>query len=427
VPVIKPDKQSYDSAKSSKHQHNKVEANSILSASIGIRWQGQDCTFTDWSFLPSINLRCDFLPAEIKEKLPGLVKGDEIIQRFRAGEILEGWSSTPLQTISASQFQPPWKDLSPVVPLLGRYYPKDFFRDVQGVNKGNKFPCRITCIENNQLTVDLNHPLATKPLEMLLNIDSIKKVGAEDGGRCNDIAAIACDHGPGMQDSLPGNETDFWSGNPFSRLDSGNDGQFFKRPALTPFWDSKALQLVSNLYNKLIPSQSRVLDLMAGVHSPLQQSDIETSSIICAGLNQEELDNNPLCSEKTVLDVNSISRLPYPDESFDIVLIHAAIEYVINPKLLFCEISRVLKPSGRIIISFSNRSITEKSIQLWRDAHEFERPAIVLSYLRSAGYFDNFNSYSKRGLFRPSDDKLADRLLLSDPVYVIWADKIRLY
>jgi len=96
---------------------------------------------------------------------------------------------------------------------------------------------------------------------------------------------------------------------------------------------------------------------------------------------------------------------------------------VINPELIFAEIKRVLKPSGRVIISFSNRSFPQKAIQLWTGAHEFERPAIVLSYLRASGGFGNFNSYSKRGLFRPEDDRLAHKLLHSDPVYVVWADK----
>ncbi|MCK4709988.1 MAG: methyltransferase domain-containing protein, partial [Gammaproteobacteria bacterium] len=423
MPIIEPDTTLYDNTKKLGHEQDIIEKNSILSAYVGIRWQGHDCQFTDWSFLPSINLWRDYLPPEIESKLPGLTVGDEITYQFKAGELLENSLSSEQHTISNIQFQPPKKGLFPILPLAGRYYPKDFFSGVNGVYEGNKFPCRITSIDDQSISVDLNHPLAGRDFDMIVRIDSIKNAGAERGGRCNDIASIACDKGPGMQDILPDQQTDFFTGNPFSRLDPGNDTMFFKQPDLAPFWDRTALQQVSDLYQSLIPKKAQVLDLMAGAHSPLQDAKIDVDSVSCAGLNAVELEHNVSCNLKFTVDVNSMSSLPFDSDQFDTVLIHAAIEYVINPELLFAEIKRVLKPSGRIIISFSNRSIAEKTIQLWSGAHEFERPAIVLSYLRSCGGFGAFNSYSKRGVFRPEDDKLADRLLLSDPVYVIWADK----
>lgn len=226
-----------------------------------------------------------------------------------------------------------------------------------------------------------------------------------------------------MQNRLPDVETDFFCASPFSRLDPGNDRVFFKQADLQPFWDSVALQQVAQRYQALIPTGSNVLDLMAGVHSPLQETTIEVKSVTCAGLNATELAHNPLCDECIVLDVNTIDALPFEDEQFDVVLIHAAIEYAINPAMLFSEIRRILRPGGRIIISFSNRSVTQKVIQLWSGAHEFERPGIVLAYLRAAGGFDHFNGYSMRGLLRPEGDRLAQQLLLSDPVYVVSGQK----
>lgn len=401
-----------------------VEPRSSISARVGIHWQGQDCDFYDWSYLPSINLWRDYLPAQIEALLPGLAAGDEIRHSFRAGELLERQSSLLHQNIPLSKFQPPPTGLTLLQPAIGRYYPSHFYKNVPAIYEGYQLPCRIIDIQGEQLSVDFNHPLSNKSLEMVVQIESIRKAGAERGGRCNDVVAVCCDQGPGMQDSLPDQPTDFWAGNPFSRQDSTNDSVFFSTPSLQPYWDRTSLAELSRLYDRLIPKQSEILDLMAGVHSPVQESAVSPAAVICAGLNSVELEHNPLCTQTLTLDVNSISALPFEDARFDVVLIHAAIEYVINPQWLMTEIQRVLKPSGRIIISFSNRSITEKAIQLWSGAHEFERPAIVLDYLRSCPGFARFNSFSLRGLLRPEDDPLAHKLIYSDPLYVVWADKI---
>ena len=422
--IVEPDQQLNDHTKSHDIAQPVVDRSSILSALVGIKWNGQDCQFSDWITLSNINLWRDYLPAEIETSLPGMTTGEQITQTYAAGELIEDHSRFQTHQIRLSQFKPPKKGLVPIQPCLGRCYPRDFFSGVPDVYEGNKLPCRITALEGDQLNIDLNHALAGKTFDMIFRIDSIKPAGAERGGRCNDIPSAALDNGPGMQDRLPLAETDFWSENPFSRLDEGKDEDFYSQPSLTPFWDSAALQQVSQLYDELIKDGTRVLDLMAGAHSPLQESRVKPASVACAGLNAIELDHNPICSEAIKLDVNGIDALPFDDEQFDVVLIHAAIEYVTRPELLFNEIKRVLKPAGRVIISFSNRSLNEKVIQLWSGAHEFERPAIVLAYLRAANGFGHFNSYSSRGQLRPENDKLAHRLLYSDPVYAVWADKL---
>jgi SAM-dependent methyltransferase len=424
MPIIEPDSQIYSATASSAQSQDTVESKSILDARIGIRWQGVDCQFTDWSYLQNINLWRDYLPQQIESKLPGSHCGDEVSETFVAGDLLEDRARSQLHRVKREQFQPPTKGLSEISPCLGRFYPKDFFQHIDGIYEGNKFPCRITQVDNNFIDVDMNHPLAGKSIELIFHIDAIRAAGAERGGRCNDIVSQTCDLGPGLQDRLPDAGTDFFCGNPFSRLDPGNDSVFFKQPDLQPFWDRNALQQVSQLYQALIPTGAKVLDLMAGVHSPLQEAEVDVDSVTCAGLNETELEHNPVCTQHRVLDVNAIDALPFDDALFDVVLIHAAIEYVINPDMLFAEIQRILKPGGRVIISFSNRSVAEKTIQLWSGAHEFERPGIVLAYLRTTGGFGKFNSFSMRGLVRPEGDRLAHKLLLSDPVYAIWADKL---
>ena len=260
--MIPADTRHYDETKSLQPAA-RVKSNSIISALVGIQWQGQDCAFCDWKYFPSINLWRDYLPPEIASKLPGLCRGDEIKQRFKAGELFETEAYHSQQRIPAKNFQPPGEGYFPVLPAIGRYYAADFFKQVTGIFDGNKFPCRITALHEDMLDVDFNHPLGDKEIDFILRIVSIHQPGAERGGRCNDIVASSCHHGPGMQDRLAERETDFWSGNPFSRADEADDSVFFKQPSLSPFWDSAALQQVSQLYHRLIQPESDVLDLMA--------------------------------------------------------------------------------------------------------------------------------------------------------------------
>jgi FKBP-type peptidyl-prolyl cis-trans isomerase 2/2-polyprenyl-3-methyl-5-hydroxy-6-metoxy-1,4-benzoquinol methylase len=421
--LLEPDKALHSITTSTQEMLPKVEQGCLLDAMAGIIWQGRDCQFQDWRYLPNINLWRDFLPPEIESKITDQVAGTEISHEFLPAELLQGYQKSLIKKVHSKQFQPEQQDKLPISPYIGRFYPKDFFQGIDGIYQGNKFPCRITDIDSDFITVDLNHPLAAKFLNLKFRIQNIKKASAERGGRCNDIPAQLTDYGPGMQDRLADCETDFLHENAFRRLDESDDASFFE-PDLLPFWDSSALSVVSSLYDDLLQDDMQILDLMAGAHSPLQQANVRPESITCAGLNRTELEANPICTQQHQINVNhnnALARFDY--EQFDAVLIHAAIEYVTRPHQLMDEIARTLKPGGLIVISFSNRSVSPKTVQIWDEIQEFERPGLVLSYLRASNSFTNFNGYSMRGLFRPENDRLAQQLLYSDPVYAIWANK----
>ena len=48
---------------------------------------------------------------------------------------------------------------------------------------------------------------------------------------------------------------------------------------------------------------------------------------------------------------------------------------------------------------------------------------MVLEYFIENGAFGALHSYSLRGLPRPFDDKYADQLPQTDPVYAVWGYK----
>ena len=79
----------------------------------------------------------------------------------------------------------------------------------------------------------------------------------------------------------------------------------------------------------------------------------------------------------------------------------------------------MLKPDGRFIVTFSNRWFPPKAIRVWEMLHEYERIGLVLEYFLQSGAFGSLQTWSLRGLPRPADDKYADRLAASDPVYAV--------
>lgn len=275
----------------------------------------------------------------------------------------------------------------------------------------------------DRLVVDLNHPLADKSVSLDVQIEEIRAITDKRGGRCNEIGVVVAENGPGMQTRWREKPTDFWSDLPFGRKDPRPDAAFYDDPRFVDHIDSAAIGEISDLYGRLVKPGSRILDLMSSWHSHLPQ-DLAPASVTGLGINQSELDANPILSERLVHDLNGTPTLPFADASFDAVVCTVSVEYLIDPFAVFREAARVLTPGGRFIVTFSNRWFPPKVIQLWEGIHEFERPGLVLEYFMESELYHDLETWSLRGLPRPRDDKYANQLLLSDPVHAVWGERV---
>ena len=387
---------------------------------LDLTWQSPLARHCDSLVATNLNLRRDLFPTQIEPLLIHKPRGHEIEQAFAPGELVSPWREDGQAQLRNRHFNRLYGGRGLVQPRVGRFYPRAIFQDLDGVFRADRHPCRLTLVDGEHLTVDFNHPLAQRPLQLKVTIQDIWAQGAERGGRCNEVAALVTASGPGMQARWRDLPTDFWSDQPFTRRDPRPDPEFYREPRLVDHLDRVAIAQIRGLYGRLIPPGSRILDLMSSWHSHLPET-LAAGPVVGLGLNRAELDANPVLHERVIQDLNGESRLPFPDGAFDAVVCTASVEYLVEPFATFREVARVLRPGGLFVVTFSNRWFPTKAIALWEAIHEFERPALVLEYFVESGLFRDPETWTLRGLPRPADDKYRDQLAHSDPVYGVWA------
>lgn len=398
-----------------------ITSRSMASMAFKLSWRSEIARHTECYVASKLNLWRDIFPAELAARILDQPVGHRVHCVYGSGSAVPPYREQDRFTIHSGCFNRHARKNAFTEPRLGRYYPKGFIAGTRDYFFQDITPFRITEI-NDELTIDVNHPLSGRNLELSARILDIWQASDEHGGRCNDAVDLVTQNGPGMQARFRNQPTDFWSDIPFIRSAEGPDKDFYAKPRLIDHIDSTASAQVTSLYTMLVKQGGTVLDLMASWKSHLAPS-LDLSGITGLGMNREELDNNPMLGEKTVHDLNIDPTLAFDDASFDTVICTVSVEYLAEPIEVFREVSRILKPDGRFIITFSNRWFPPKVVKIWRDIHEFERPGLVLEYFLKSEGFRDLETWSMRGLPRPADDRYAGRLATSDPVYAVWGTK----
>jgi SAM-dependent methyltransferase len=407
-------------------EHSRLErtsARAMARMRFDLSWESERARHTDSYIATKLNLWRDLMPPQLEAQVMDRPVGHRAAHRFAPGELLTPWRDQHLLRVRNNQFNRRFTRRGFVQPRVGRFYPRGIIQGLDGFFRTDLHPMRVVEVTPGELTADFNHPLADRPLELQLTIEAIWVHSEERGGRCNEIADLVSAGGPGMQARWRATPTDFWSDLPFLRADPRPDTDFYAAPRFVDHMDRAALAEVSALYGRLLPSEGPVLDLMTSWHSHLP-GHLDGIELTGLGLNAEELAANPQLRERVIHDLNQDPRLPFGDESFDAVICTASVEYLTRPFEVFGEVARVLRPGGRLIISFTNRWFPPKAIQIWGRLHEFERPGLVTEYFLESGRFARLETWSLRGLPRPEDDKYADQLAFSDPIYAVWGERV---
>lgn len=388
-----------------------------------IDWKSHYARHRDCFLAQQVNFWRDIFPPDLYENLMNKMTGESTSLEYAPGKIVPTAINKNTRKIKKRQFNNHFKPGEEITPRLGRFYPKGVLSDIAGIFRINMEPFRLTGIDSDGFSIDLNHPLSSYDVNVTARIENVWGKSSERGGTANDWMETSTT-GPGMQARWKGYPTDFFSDKPFSRTDEQKDTLFYENPRFVQHIDDSAIQNISNIYAEFLSSGMKVLDLMSSWQSHLPEN-IDLSDTVGLGLNEEELAKNPRLTDYLVHDLNENTVLPFVNREFDAVICTVSIEYLIKPFEVFRELGRIIKPGGLLIVTFSNRWFPPKAITIWSQIHEFERVGMVTEYFLESSLFTDLSTLSIRGLPRPDHDKYAKQFAFSDPIYAVAGVRVK--
>ena len=190
----------------------------------------------------------------------------------------------------------------------------------------------------------------------------------------------------------------------FDRADPTADTAFYDVPRLVTHIDDAAIAAVGAVYTEL-GVDGEVLDLMS---SWVSHFPVTPRRLVGLGLNATELAANPALADRVVHDLNVDPRLPFPDAAFDDATCCVSVDYLTDPVAVFREVARVLRPSGRFVVTFSNRCFPTKAIRGWLSTDDDGHVQIVNAYFALSGGFGEVRAHRRAGRG-------------GDPLYAVWA------
>ena len=380
-----------------------------------VHWESTGCWHEENFHCHPVNLWRDILPAQLIEQIMGSREGDQL--RVQLPHPPFEYRPELIRTFPADRWQGWQQDGTPTKPRLGRWYPQGYAAGLPGIFATSALPMRVVGLERSRITVDCNHPLAGRRLELGATIGPLSAKGKERGGRCASWLLEATAQGPGMQALFTDLRPDFLEPDALQRQDEQSDTHFYRAPRLVGHIDNQASSLLQDLLGRMLSPGAALLDLMASYQSHLPAGF--AGKVTGLGLNDQEMRENKAIDESIVHDLNHQPELPFANESFDGVLCNLSFEYLLQPQEVIQEILRILKRGGLLVISVSDRWFPPKVTRLWTRLHPFERVGYILHHLRDS--FTDLTTHSYRGWPRPADDP--HPLPESDPLFVISASK----
>lgn len=388
---------------------------------VEINWESVDAIHHERRYFHKINFWRDFFPGLLADEIQHSEPMQWVSTRTDSSEHLGNNDPARLLTLKWDSNRILKTKQKLVIPQTGRFYPRNLIDYDTRIYPDDMRPLRIIAQQGGEVVVDLNHPLAGRSIEVRCRVIEWLDDAEEHGGQCHDIVSDTLANGPGMQQALVNARTDFYSQQPFSRLIEDAEAETWNSVREQQLFDETASDQLEDHVSRLIAGSNRVLDLMSSSNSHLANRPNEVS-VTGVGLDNTAMSNNPVLDRYHVQDINRIPQLSFADSnSFDLVMLNGAVEYLSDPFAVIAEIHRVLRPGGQVLVGFSDHWLKPKIVSIWQALHPFERPGLVLDYLRQHGGFSQLETFSTRGWPQAENDAMTERRIEADPLFIVTA------
>lgn len=151
-------------------------------------------------------------------------------------------------------------------------------------------------------------------------------------------------------------------------MDESADAAMYAEPRFANHLDSASLLRLTEAYRsafRTVTPGFAALDLCSSWVSHYPPELLEGARVVVHGLNEAELKVNAQATEHHVQDLNDDPQLPWADNTFDFITLALSVQYLTDPRAVFTEMRRVLKPGGMAIIAHSHRCFIEKAVKVF--------------------------------------------------------------
>jgi hypothetical protein len=164
----------------------------------------------------------------------------------------------------------------------------------------------------------------------------------------------------------------------FGREDETDDRLFYAEPRLVVHIDDYALGAIASYFERVLPHDGVILDLMSSWRSHLPEN-LPVKKLVGLGLNDVEMAENPQLNHAVVHDINADPKLPFDDGSFDAVMVTVSVQYIVRPLEVFAEVNRTLKEGASFHVVYSNRMFSTKAVAIWKGLDDARRTHLIVS------------------------------------------------
>lgn len=172
--------------------------------------------------------------------------------------------------------------------------------------------------------------------------------------------------------NIPPNLDSLWNLVPVDYYQNG-----IEKNILQKIWHKGKLK---NILNQIDNQPSQILDIGCASGWFLSQIAVNYPLAECTGIDvyKDAIDYGKKCYKSLKLILSDAHSLPFPDNSFDVVICSEVLEHVSYPEKVMKEIKRVLKKEGTAIIEMDSGHFifriiwylwTRSKGNVWKDAH----------------------------------------------------------